>query len=469
MNNKNMLHKPVLVLGLGRSGFFAAKLAVSKGYPSVSVYDDKDPSLLEQERVLACDQLGIQLIHSLPIMKEHTLVVASPGVNLHEERFKKLMGECQVISEIEFAWKWMKGHSIAVTGTNGKSTVTALLAHLFNHDHVSAVACGNFGTPLSEVVLDQQHEQAVKVVELSSFQLQYTDGIHPLISLCLEITQDHLDRHPSYLDYQDAKLRLFRMNSHQSHWILHDSIPRLHPDLSFHSHLTRVSKDECVGEVHLRIQEDGVRGDFNIDLNWNRTALSQPHNRHNCLFALSAILLSKKKFPSIEEAMYSFRGLPYRQEKVEVNLPFKVINDSKSTTPDSTVKALEAFQEKLVLIMGGKDKGTSFDEVKRILAKRKIKTVLFGESAEKLERLLTGSVPCKKSLFLKEAVQLALEWLQDEKLILFSPGCVSFDHFKSYADRGENFNRMILELSNKGGRVCKSRLKGDLNSGVRIQ
>ena len=319
MKKNNILEniQTILILGLGQSGFSAAKLAVSKGY-SVFLFDEKTKEKCDQKKVSECEQLGVSFISSLDWIKQqnHLLIVVSPGIPLNEDRFKIIREHPWVVSEIQFAWQWISGPTIAITGTNGKSTTTALIEFLLVQEGINAIACGNFGLPLSETLLDPKFLHAVKVVELSSFQLENIQGIEPDISLCLEITEDHLNRYDSFNDYEKAKLNLFTLNSHWSHWIIHHSILERFPDLKSHCLLTEVFPNKTLGEIQLWMDGKGIHGDHESLFDWDQTCLSQPHNRSNCLFAICAIFILKGKLPTLGENLMNFKGLHFRQEKI---------------------------------------------------------------------------------------------------------------------------------------------------------
>ncbi len=437
---------PIIILGLGKSGFSAAKLAAKVGY-RVFVYDDKPKTELDANMLEECEALRFSFVALDEIRKceKDTLVVVSPGINLAENCFQFLMKQFQVNSEIQFAWKYLKGPVIAVTGTNGKSTVVSLIAHLLNFSGTKAIACGNFGLPLSEVVSYSDSESTVKVLELSSFQLERTEGIEPEVSLCLEITEDHLDRHASFEEYEDLKLNLFRKNSSKAAWVLHETLLKRHPELGEHKKLCRVSGAHASGMVHWEAVDEGFLGDRDIRLSLAETALHQRHNRENALFALSAISLLQKETPSLREGLLTFKGLPYRQQEIQGIGGLRIVNDSKSTTPDCALKAIQAISEPLILMLGGRNKGLSFEFLCEELQKRKIKVVAFGEVKTALDILFRGKVSLRKAESVKEALDIALHWVEDEKFLVFSPACVSFDQFKNYAERGAFFTKCVGE------------------------
>jgi UDP-N-acetylmuramoylalanine--D-glutamate ligase len=436
----------IVILGLGKSGFAAAKLAAKDGSP-VCVYDDKPKAELDSDVLEECETLGVSFItlEEIQKCKKNTLIVTSPGIHLAEKRFQFLEQQFLVISEIQFAWKYLKGPVIAVTGTNGKSTVVSLIAHLLNFSGTKAIACGNFGLPLSEVVAYSDSENTVKVLELSSFQLERTEGIEPDVALCLEITEDHLDRHASFEEYENLKLNLFRKNSSRAAWVLHETVLKRHPELRGHKNLCTVSGVHASGMVHWQACDQGFFGEREISVSLEETGLHQTHNRENALFALSAISLLQKETLLLREGLLTFKGLPYRQQEIPGIGGLRVINDSKATTPDCALKAVQALSEPLILILGGRNKGLSFEILCEELQKRKIKVVAFGEVRNTLDVLFRGKVSLRKAEDVKDALDLAMHWVENEKFLVFSPACVSFDQFKNYAERGAFFTRCVEE------------------------
>jgi UDP-N-acetylmuramoylalanine--D-glutamate ligase len=447
------MHKnSVVILGLGKSGFAAAKLAASAGN-HVLVYDDKPKSELDSDVLEECETLGFSFVtlEEIHKCKEKTLIVASPGIPLSEKRFHFLEQQFSVISEIQFAWKYLKGPVIAVTGTNGKSTVVSLIAHLLNFSGTKAIACGNFGLPLSEVVSYADSENTVKVLELSSFQLERTEGIEPDVALCLEITEDHLDRHTSFEAYENWKLHLFRKNSSKAAWVLHETVLKRHPELRTHKKLCSVSGVHASGVVDWEVSNEGFFGEHKISVSLAETALHQTHNRENALFALSAISLLQKETLSLREGLLTFKGLPYRQQEIPGIGALRVINDSKATTPDCAFKAIQALSEPLILMLGGRNKGLSFEILCEELQKRKIKVVAFGEARNTLDILFRGKVSLRKAESVKDALDLAIQWVENERFLVFSPACASFDQFKNYTERGAFFTRCVEEKRHVSG------------------
>ncbi|EKD28355.1 MAG: UDP-N-acetylmuramoyl-L-alanine-D-glutamate ligase [uncultured bacterium] len=440
------MKKSVFIIGAGNSGLEAAKLAKAKGY-EVCLYDDIPKDKLSDEKQQIIDKLEIKWENSFEYLKANNevTVITSPGVDLRNPKFG-ILKNFHVISEIQFAWRWLKGLSVAVTGTNGKSTTCALIEHFLRNEKIDAIACGNYGIPLSAIVSDEKYSKAVKVVELSSFQLEHLENISPEVSICLDITENHLNRYDSMEDYVHAKLNLYNMNSKNSHWIIYHSIIKNYPDLKRHKNLTVVHDTFTEGELTLRLNEGKIEGDWNIDAAIDKSYLGLKHNIINVLFSLSAVMFLKGRLIKIANAINTFKPLHYRQEKVLDKNGLMVVNDSKSSSPDAVIKALDSYNEKTILILGGRNKQHTFEILKNRLENSDIKVVLYGESGDFIENVLKDTVKVKKAKLLKDALILARDWREEEKLILFSPACESFDQFKNYNDRGEHFNKYVSEL-----------------------
>jgi UDP-N-acetylmuramoylalanine--D-glutamate ligase len=446
---------------MGRSGRAAARLARERGY-RVALYDDLPQDAWDEGFADEASRTGMSVLDRLEDAGRMEIgeIVVSPGVPFGRERFTALRG-VPAVSEPGFAWRWLEGPAVAVTGTNGKSTTVALVRELLEHSGMRAVSCGNFGTPLSEIVRDADSVRTVKVIELSSFQLEMMEGADPDVAACLPVTEDHLNRYADFGEYENAKMNLFRKNAFRAHRVIAGSLLRRHPDLERSGKTTVVERDRTHGEAMLAWTGNAIRDERGNAYRLNGTVLEAPHNRENCLFALAIAGFLADSRGRWQEALRAFRGLPYRQSEIDGGADFpRVMNDSKSTSPDSTIKALDAFGEPAVLILGGRNKNHTFRGLVERLKGSSVRAVAFGESREFLKRTLAPVVPVQTAPTLGEAVDRAMEWALNGSGILFSPGCESFDQFDGYRERGERFDRIIVrkikerkQKTNKGGNV----------------
>lgn len=441
----------ILVIGMGRSGVAVALLANLQGY-EVFVHDDLPEEKLNPEYLKKLKAIKARWVKNPEEMahEERLTVVISPGVPLQQPRLDALR-KFSIQSEIQFAWTWMKGQAIVLTGSNGKSTTVALMEHLLNVSGNPAIACGNFGIPLAEILLDSAYDRHVKVIELSSFQLETTRGIKPDAAILLAVTENHLNRYKGFEDYRRAKWNLFTENSADAHWIVHENEAKAGPFFQSHSLLTIVSDGlNSVGKMNLTATDKGIEGALTLSFDWHETALFKKHDRQNCLFALAAVNGLKPISPDLlKKGITSYESLHFRQEVLK-GYAVTIVNDSKSTSPDSTLKALEAFPGASVLILGGRNKGSTFEDFKKSAGKE-IKIIAFGESRDFFEQRFSDQFLFKKTETLEEAVKEAALWIEGERYLIFSPACESFDQFKGYKDRGEQFNKYVEKYMKQEG------------------
>ncbi len=405
-----------LVWGLGRSGSSAEKLLRKKGYEVFSG-DDARGDRWE-------DFIGLV-----------DTVVLSPGIPPYHPLWKEAQRrDIEIIGELELAYRFFKGDIIAITGTDGKSTTTRL-TYLMLSSHLHNVReAGNIGTPLSEVVLED--EKGIAVVEVSSFQGKTLKTFAPKVGAFLNFHEDHLDWHPSIEDYLGSKHNIF-LRQEEGIFIAGTTqkevlntptgAKKLIPGRDFYADYGLVFR----GKVIFRRSELRLRGE---------------HNFMNAVVASLIALHMGVPIEKIREVIRSFRGLRFRMEPVGRFKGVEIYNDSKSTTPNSLRAGLESFPDRsVVLIAGGKDKGADFS-VLRDSFERKVKlAILIGEARDRMRASLGNSVPVVTADSLEEAVDVALKSAEDGEFILFSPGCSSFDMFSSYVERGESFSKLIKE------------------------
>ncbi len=428
----------VVVLGAGRSGVAAANLAVARG-AEVRLFDSRpDPApqgLDERVTVVgnATPEMG-RTVYS-------DYLVLSPGVDTYGELVKAFsLNTTELMGELELGYRYYDGTCVGITGTNGKTTTTELIAHLINKLGYQALPCGNHGTPLSELVLNGAPEYAV--VELSSFQLETISTYRSAVSLWLNLAADHLDRYPSMEAYRAAKERIFETLA-PSDW----KITRHEEGFAFpHSHLTfsAQSGDATYSYAGGLIQRPGD-GAAPVDL--TRTRLRGLHNTENVMAACAAIdCLGLRWTAPPEELLADYHPPSHRCELIRDLDGVGYINDSKSTNLHSLETALSAFEQPLILIVGGKDKGLDYSEVKRKLAGNIKLCLTIGEIGRDLAEQFTSEVQTQYCPTLEEAVQQAHAAAETGDYVLFSPGTSSFDMYASYVERGEVFRSLVNTL-----------------------
>lgn len=439
----------VVVVGLGRSGYAASKLLKAKG-ARVLATD------LKEERALGplvpeLRSLGIEVKaggYERSLFEEASLVVLSPGVDPHQEVFEDLIkGGVEVIGELELASRFLLGEPIiAITGTNGKSTTTTLIGHLLEKAGKAVFVGGNLDRPLSEYLLEGRRAEYV-VLEVSSFQLETISRFKPFISVFLNITPDHLDRHPDFDHYLRAKARIFEnqgegdfavLNLDDCHILsLKEGIRANRVGFSHRTLKEGVWEED--GFIHWSLW--GKRGRVPIEV----FPMKGAHNVENAMAAVAVAVLCGLEQGQIEEGLRTYRPLAHRIEWVGEIEGVAFYDDSKATNPDATLRALDAFCRPVVLIAGGLNKGLDLKVLSQ-KASRLRAVVALGEAAEEIEEAFRGLVPVVRACDMGEAVREAYGLAERGDIVLLSPACASFDMFKDYKERGEAFKRAVREL-----------------------
>lgn len=438
----------VLVIGVGRSGLATAEVLRGRGV-AVVAYDDKDSSDLASERDQLA-KLGVPLIDRDQLdaaVTAATAAVLSPGVPLTNPAVLKIarLG-LPVYSEIEVAYRLCAAPIIAVTGSKGKSTTTALIGHLLRQSGMSVRVGGNIGNPLIRETAAAQSDEWV-VAEVSSFQLEAIREFAPHISVLLNVTADHLDRYPSMEEYAEAKFRIFANQRAEDAFVGNaddEYCARLRAGarpIPARAHWFSASGREGASVVLedgaiVRRHPGGKR----------RTVLAKPgdlklrgaHNLANALAASLAALLAGAKVEAVRAGLGSFEPLPHRLATVVSEGGIEWVDDSKATNPDAVVKALQSFTRPIVLIAGGKAKNTDFAGLGAVAAERAKAVVLIGEAAQVMGAAM-GGVPVRYASTMADAVDIAAQTASRGDVVLLSPGCASFDMFESAEQRGEIF------------------------------
>ncbi|MBU1125746.1 MAG: UDP-N-acetylmuramoyl-L-alanine--D-glutamate ligase [Candidatus Omnitrophica bacterium] len=409
-------NKRIVVIGLARSGFSCARLLRSLG-AQVKVSDYRDcqatRSLAEKLNLRSHSiELGN---HTKGFLEGSEVVVVSPGVapQAPSVKWAEELG-IPVVSEIEIAWRLCPGKIIAVTGSNGKTTVTTLIGKIIEAAHRTVHVCGNIGNPFSGEVEKINPEDFVSL-EVSSFQLEKIQQFKPEIALILNFNRNHLDRHKDMKEYLDAKKRIFINQGQDDFLILNRASPEL---------------QECVRHAKSRV----IFFRAAEGLNPNQAAAWEVGK----LLGIDGACM--------REVFNEFKGLPHRMEEVAVVGQKQFINDSKSTTAESTRWALENSARPVVLIAGGKDKGVDYGVIREVAHQKVRKAILIGEAKAKIREVLAGVVELADAATLEEAVQEGFRSALPGDCVLLSPMCSSFDMFLDYEDRGAHFKSAVLAL-----------------------
>ncbi|HKQ97593.1 MAG TPA: UDP-N-acetylmuramoyl-L-alanine--D-glutamate ligase, partial [Candidatus Polarisedimenticolia bacterium] len=382
------------------------------------------------------------------------LVAVSPGVPLTIAPIAAARRHgVRVVAEVEVASWFLRGTLIGITGSNGKSTTTALAGHLLASAGLDAVACGNLGTPLSSLVATDDPKRHY-VVELSSFQLEGIETFRPAIAALLNLSPDHQDRYPTMRDYYDAKARIFMNQGPADHAILNADDPEVT------ARFGAVRARRWLFSRHDPVEDGAQVADGWVvlrrggrDTRVMRVADLPLFGRHNEENVLAALLIADRSGVSPERAadgVRSFRGLPHRLELVRTLDGVRWFNDSKATNVGATEKSLLSFENGVVLILGGKDKGGKFEELEPLLRGRVTHLILLGKARETIRRALGDVVPTTLVEDLHAAVAAALTQVRPGGVVLLAPACASFDQYSGFEARGEHFRKLVGALPGGG-------------------
>ncbi len=442
--------KNVLVIGMARSGIAAGERLKGLG-AIVTIVDyagnsELKKQSLELKRKGIKSKLGPHLVSDL---HEKDLVIASPGVPSNNSLIVQAKKQgIPVWSEIELAYQLTKSPIIGITGTNGKTTTTLLVGEIFNEARRKGVVAGNIGFPLVKVV--DQEPESMLIVELSSFQLENIVSFRPFISVLLNITEDHLDWHPDFAAYVQAKSRLFLNQTEEDFAVINYDDPIvLKLAGSIRANLVPFSKYQKLD--HGVFVDDGkivaVLGERQEICALQRLKIRGEHNLDNAMAATAVGLIAGVSALDVKEALTAFKGIAHRIEYVGTVGGVDFFNDSKATNPDATAKALVAFDSPIVLLAGGRNKGNSFQSLALEIERRAKAVVLFGEAAIELYPLVKEfGLPVVKVETVAEAVLATKNVSRAGDVVLFSPGCASFDQFSNYEERGHVFKAAVMNL-----------------------
>lgn len=449
--------KRVLVVGLGRSGVASALFLKSRG-ARVTVSDAKSEEQLRQEIPALLDH-GIAVEtggHGERTFQNQDLIVVSPGVPVDAQPIlqAKALGQ-PVIGEIELAAEFLQGEIVAITGSNGKTTTTALTGAILSASGVKTLVGGNIGTPAISLV-EQSMPDTVTVLEVSSFQLETIRSFRPKIAVVLNVTPDHLDRHRTFEAYVAAKARIFENQQPEDFAVLNADDPtcagfaqRAGAAQAFWFSRTRnIDQGAFVRDGHVIFRRDV--SDHEV-MPVSEIALRGSHNLENVLAAICAGKLMGCESAEIRRAVRDFKAVEHRMEYVETVRGVEYYNDSKATNVDATIKALESFPSNIHLILGGKDKGSDYTVLNDLLRQRVKVVYTIGAAAEKIESQITsqtaGGPKIVNAGTIEAAIKLAATSAEAGDTVLLAPACASFDQFQNYEHRGRVFKELVQRLA----------------------
>jgi UDP-N-acetylmuramoylalanine--D-glutamate ligase len=436
-------------VGGGRSGVAAAELLVAGG-ARVTLTDLKT-TLPEEARLRSA---GVDLAlgrHPTDLLARADLVVVSPGVPWDLPILESTRsGRVPVIGEIELAWRFLKGRVIAVTGTKGKSTTTTLIGRMLAEQGVKTTAGGNLGLALSAQVPESTPE-TVHVVEVSSFQLEATETFHPWIAVLLNVSADHLDRHPTFEDYVRAKGRVFA-NQDEGDWAVvnADDAPALALARPTRARLRRYALDTPLDEGVVisgdHIADRTPAGDVPL-IPLAAIHLLGRHLVSDVLAAAAAARLAGASPAAMTRAVSSFTGLEHTLEPVAEIDGVRFVNDTKATNVEAARRSIESFAGGVVPIIGGRYKGGDFRDLRGPVAGRVTAIIAIGESRGLVKDALGDLVPVHEAMSMREAVRAARAAASPGGTVVLAPACSSFDMFADYAERGRVFKAEVARLA----------------------
>jgi UDP-N-acetylmuramoylalanine--D-glutamate ligase len=447
--------KKTLVLGAGKSGIASAKFIAERG-GTVALHDKKPVETWSDEAKSLKERFNVGLIdENLPswLLDQIDLVVISPGVptNTIPARYVDRK-DGEVIGEIELAYRFLKGRIVGITGSNGKTTTTTLIGELLRDSGIETQVGGNIGTPLLDLT-QTATENTWTVVELSSFQLETIKDFRPNVAVATNVTPNHMDRYDFFSDYAAAKHRLFMNQTSEDVAILNadDEITASWANgLRAHVSLFSVKKELEEG-LFLRGRDLVSRsgGREKVLTTRDEIFVRGLHNVENVLAAFAAGLACGASPDSMRETVLNFKGVEHRIEFVAEIEGVKFYNDSKATSVDASLKALEALSEeagKTILILGGRGKNAPYAPLVPLIEKTVRRLVLIGEDSGNIESQLKNSAEIVRAGSMADAVARSFETAEKGDSVLLAPACASFDMFKSFEERGTVFKNAVADL-----------------------
>jgi UDP-N-acetylmuramoylalanine--D-glutamate ligase len=445
--------KHVLVVGLARTGVATALFCAERGARVTATEGRPESQIAEAAAKLRAAGVALELGgHHGSTFVRQDLIVPSPGVEptMPALAAARAIG-IPVWSEIELAWRFLRGRLVCITGSNGKTTTTSLVGHILETAGLPVQVAGNIGTPLISRV-DLSTDSGFTVVEASSFQLESIVAFRPDIAVLLNLTPDHLDRHASFEEYGRTKARIFENQTGGDSAVLNADDPVVpqyapsQPQLYWFSRQKRVAEGCFLRGDEIVFRQNGSE---TVLLGRRDIGLRGDHNVENVLAAATAATLAGVAPPAIAEGVRSFAGVEHRLEFVASVAGVDYFNDSKATNVDATLKALDAFPRNLIVILGGKDKGSDYTLLREPLRQLARMVLLIGAAADKIETQLGGVVPVERADTMARAIELAAHHARAGDTVLLAPACASFDQFESYEHRGRTFKHFVRALAER--------------------
>lgn len=432
----------VVILGGGESGTGAALLAKAKGF-DVFVSDQGALKDKYKEELMKAGIPFEEGKHTAEFILNANTIIKSPGIPEKAEMVKKAKAAgIKVIDELEFAYPYAKGKIIAITGTNGKTTTTLLTYHLLKSAGKNVCLAGNVGQSLARQVINTTFDWYV--IEISSYQIDGTAKFKPEVAVLLNITPDHLDRYEYKMEnYIQSKFNLLKNMDKDGLFIYYKNDDVLGKEVP--------ARKITPKAMAVTLGDPMQFGSFSI--RQSETTLKGPHNIINTMSAVSAALFAGVSESDIRAALKTFKNAPHRLESVASINGVEFVNDSKATNVDSVIYGLGSYTrpKSLVWIAGGIDKGNDYNLIKEQVKEKVHTLICLGKDNKKLTDFFSSMVKIKETQSVKELVRMALDSAKNGDVVLLSPACASFDLFKNYEDRGDQFRTAVLELKKEVG------------------
>ncbi|QJA09281.1 UDP-N-acetylmuramoyl-L-alanine--D-glutamate ligase [Romboutsia sp. CE17] len=448
-------NKKVLLVGLAKTGVSTIKY-LDKLDAKTIVNDIKNKSQLEDILNELKDIKNVEYIlgYHPENVDDIDMAVVSPGVPLDLPFICKLKkNNIKIIGEVELAYRLSKNNPIfiGITGTNGKTTTTSIVGEIFKKANKDTYIVGNIGNPVIDTV-DTTTKESILVTELSSFQLESIDEFRPKVSAFLNVTEDHMNRHHTMENYIAAKARVFENQKEDDFTILnYDDLQVRDLAKNCNSKVIFFSRKEKLNKGIYLDENNNIIIDINekiVLLNASELSLPGDHNLENCMAAIGITYVSNIDLEIIKDVLKTFKAVEHRQEFVRELNDIMFVNDSKGTNPDSTIKAVKSYNKDIILIAGGKDKGSSFDELLEIAKENVVALVLLGETAPIIEEAAKEKGFDKIYIVnnMKEAVETSYKIAKKGDVVLLSPACASWDMYSNFEVRGKDFKDNVNNL-----------------------
>jgi len=447
-----LLNKKILIVGFEKTGQAASRFLLKHG--ARVLVTEKKPEKSMAAKLAPWKERGVAFElggHRAESFFAADLIIPSPGVPPLPEILAAREKGVPVMSEIELAHRFLKGRIIGITGSNGKSTTTTLAHKILKEAGLKASLAGNIGTPLISFA-DRSRDDDIYVTEISSFQLEYTYHFRPDIAALLNISENHLDWHKTLENYFGAKRKLILRLLADGAAVLNRDDPRV----------WSLARETPARVFAFSRKRQPARGAW-VENGWVTTKNGSPtklmrtsaipllgtHNQENVMAAAIIGRLCDVPPAKIRESIRTFHALEHRLEEVLTFRGIRFVNDSKATTVDATLKALASFDRRIVLILGGRDKGGDFAPLRRAVRNKVKSVVLVGEAADKIAAALGNAVPVERAASYREVVRKAFSRAASGDIVLLAPACTSWDMFKNFEERGRTFKREVRALAGK--------------------